>query len=1207
MRLPKEELIKLGGLAVSGIAFVACGGVYLPDQGALTKVVEALAPNFAHQFLSGMDYRRFKEFLVSPHPDNLNHDLDRLMKDALLRSFHHMETAYLSRLEQENAYSQWEKVIKRPFEKFRSAFRTLRRNLMRELDYQEEYKETLPEVEKIRFDLENWLLTDQHLALPKLIDELFNFPELDDDIEWEKLRNFFTGNLPRIYDLSFREALKDERNLKAYKAFQMYVLELVVEQNIQTHRKLDEVKSTLLALQHNLHTNAIVKLDTALEESIELLRVEINKGFENVIHQIQLSKAEIMNEIKSSKVDVVNKIDDATELVIKVLGTGKLVIDRQLTEPPFMPEVFLGREDDLEDIRRSLFGEAHSLILINGDGGIGKTSMAARYYHEYQRLYSYTAWITRNTTIGDALLSLAPKLFLKFDQETGQKQRLELLLGRMASLEKPCLLVIDNANNPEDLGTYYRALRRCSNFHVLLTTRITRFGEAKTKTINGLPLAEARELFRRYYPQLEKTGQAEFERLYLAVSGNTLVLELLAKLLNEANVIYNQYTLKNLIADLQQKGLLALQYSTQVRLDYREFTRATPEAVISVLYDLHDLSEPELQLMAVFTVLPPEKIRVETLTILLEAYDQWPTVLLSLDQKGWVDFNRADKTVKITSVVQEIVKSKNPELEAYTFPLLNVLSKELAYEGWSHREHGENPDFEVISLFIGYAENLLQFHPAPSYEKGLLMKRMLRHYCDYALSKKAHLLINDLEALLRTLQSGVYRSRDVLFLLAESKKIVADVCQSEGKTVEALEYYKNCNSLMQSLHDDYSQQVSYKNGLAISFSKLGGVYQSQGEMKEALKCYNNYNSLMQSLHDDYPQQVSYKNGLAISFSRLGDVYQSEGKMEEALKCYNNDKSLTQSLYDDYPQQVSYKHGLAISFSKLGDVYQSEGKMEEALRCYSNYNSLMQFLHDDYPQQVSYKNNLGISFERLGDMYQSEEKMEEALRCYKNYNSLMQSLHDDYPQQVSYKHSLAISFSKLGDVYRSEKKMGDTLNYFKNYNSLMQSLHDDYPQQVSYKHSLAISFSKLGDIYRSEKKMEEALKCYNNYNSLMQSLHDDYPQQVGYKHGLAISFSRLGDVYQSEGKMEEALENTERYFLIGRSLYEEYPRQINYQYSLGKSLQWLGLVHEKMNQSITANARYQEALLIFEDLVAKVPLNTGYRKDLTWLKEKLRLN
>ncbi len=679
MRLPKEELIKLGGLAVSGIAFVACGGVYLPDQSTLTKVVEALAPNFAHQFLSGMDYRRFKEFLITPHPDNLNHDLDRLMKDALVQSFHHMETAYLNRLEQESAYSQWKRVIKRPFEKFRSAFRTLRRSLMRELDYQKEYRGTLPENEKIEFNLKNWLLTDQHLALPKLIDELFNFPELDDDAEWEKLRNFFTGNLPRIYDLSFREALKDERNLKAYKAFQMYVLELVVGQNVQTHQKLDEVKVILLALQHGLQTSAMDKLDAALEESIERLRTEINKGFENVIRLVELSKAEIMKEIQLSKAEIVNKIDDATELVIKVLGTGKLVIDRQLTEPPFMPEVFLGREDDLEDIRRMLFEESNLLLLVNGNGGIGKTSLAAKYYHKYDTLYSHMGWVIRKTSIGDALLKLAPKLHLKFDSKVSRKQQLEILLGRMASLEKPCLLVVDNADAPEDLAIYYKSLRRCSNFHVLLTTRITRFGKAKAKLVGSLPSDIAQRLFLQYYPKFTQSEQIHFERLHKAVGGNTLVLELIAKQLYEANCLEEQYSLERLLIDLQNKGLFALQYSTEVLLDYREFTKSTPENVISALYDLQDLSESERRLISVFAVLPPGKISISMLAPLLVAYENWQyTFRILAEKKGWLDWNEVDGTASINPVVQEIVRSKNSFLRDDTFPLIKAISDKIS-------------------------------------------------------------------------------------------------------------------------------------------------------------------------------------------------------------------------------------------------------------------------------------------------------------------------------------------------------------------------------------------------------------------------------------------------------------------------------------------------------------------------------------------------
>jgi hypothetical protein len=49
------------------------------------------------------------------------------------------------------------------------------------------------------------------------------------------------------------------------------------------------------------------------------------------------------------------------------------------TSLPFLPEFFLGRDADLEAVHDKLFSGENLLLLINGEGGIGKTTFAAKY------------------------------------------------------------------------------------------------------------------------------------------------------------------------------------------------------------------------------------------------------------------------------------------------------------------------------------------------------------------------------------------------------------------------------------------------------------------------------------------------------------------------------------------------------------------------------------------------------------------------------------------------------------------------------------------------------------------------------------------------------------------------------------------------------------------------------------------------------------
>ena len=134
-------------------------------------------------------------------------------------------------------------------------------------------------------------------------------------------------------------------------------------------------------------------------------------------------------------------------------------IKKLLGSIPVYPEVFIGRDDDLKKIHEKLFNEQNGLLLVNGEGGIGKTTVASTYYHKYIAEYSHLIWIVAERSIENALLTLALELQLKFDDAITGEQRIIEILRELMMLENPSLLVIDNANDLEDLNKSYHLLR----------------------------------------------------------------------------------------------------------------------------------------------------------------------------------------------------------------------------------------------------------------------------------------------------------------------------------------------------------------------------------------------------------------------------------------------------------------------------------------------------------------------------------------------------------------------------------------------------------------------------------------------------------------------------------------------------------------------------------------------------------------------------
>lgn len=503
---------------------------------------------------------------------------------------------------------------------------------------------------------------------------------------------------------------------------------------------------------------------------------------------------------------------------------GGRKIPHMLTKPPFVPEGFVGREGELKSIKGKLFEGNSLLLLVNGEGGIGKTSLASIYFHTYQKEYAHAAWVLSEKNIANALLlALANPLAMQFEEAMPTSERIDHLLMAMAELKNPCLLVIDNANEIEDLENNYLNLRHCPNFHVLLTTRITEFSQAERYKIEGLPEADALQLFRKHYPGHKDSEDGLFQQIRAAVGGNTLVIELLAKNLHLFNRLSTKYSLASLHADLQNKGLLALRQSQAVSTDYQSkdsMRKEKPEDIIAAMYDLSQLQADKTTLLSFFAVLPAESIGFEMVESLLSPAENLDQNLLALARKGWIEHNETTTSFKCSPVVQEITKKKNPQLfeDCQTF-IYNLIEK-LVYEPGTG--HFLKATYEEASELARYAESVVQAFPAAEDSIAILCERI-----------------------------GSYHS-------------------TTGNLDKALGFYEKDLQLTKELYEANPNNVSFKNGLAISYEKLGSTHTSLGNLDKALECYVLSKELLTQLVNSCPQYVQFKENLDWVESKLSE-------------------------------------------------------------------------------------------------------------------------------------------------------------------------------------------------------------------------------------------------------------------------------------------------------------------------------------------------
>jgi tetratricopeptide (TPR) repeat protein len=792
----------------------------------------------------------------------------------------------------------------------------------------------------------------------------------------------------------------------------------------------DDVKTAIQQLSVLLKNSP--RLDEAVQQSAR---------YNNVLKQIRLGLVDFaaanitQNQIRQGLIDLLREIEEQglnvprikTEVeqyavnsqknIVKdntitardihigdIIQYGERKINRLLTERPFRNDFFIGRETDLAAIETAYQTDNHLLLLINAEGGMGKTTLAAHYWFAHETRYSHLAWVFADSGVGNALVRLAQPLGITFQPQDDERAQIKRITEGVNQLDAPCLLVFDNANQAEDLEKHFVTLKKLTNCHILLTSRVTELGDAPVHRVAHLKKEDAVAVFKKHYPKHQDTEGVLLDSLLHAVGFNTLVIELLAKNLAVFNKFQTQYSLASLVADLQNKGLLALQ-TKAVKLVYQSDTlrTETPDAIIAAMYDVSALTETEKYLLSNFAVLPAENIPYALFIELLkpDATDTFDTPLSSLQQKGWIEYYEDTTTFKISPVIQDIIKLKNKAaLLKDCDKLIDTLIDKL------DRDNIHDNNYKLSTVFARYAETILAAFDTPQYNAALLCEHLGTFYTTIGNLEKA------------------------IIFYEEYNNFSKQLC------------YIDCNN------------ADFKNSLAISCQYLGITHTSLGNLDKVLSFFEEYNGLKKELNDTNPTSVEFKNGLAISYQYLGITHTSLGNLDKVLSFFEEYNRLEKELYAMNPTNVECKNFLAISCQYLGNTHTSLGNLDKALSFYEEMNTLFKGLYAANQTNVSFKNGLAISYSKLGVTHTRLCNLDKALTFYEDENKLSEELYVSNPMNVSFKNGLAISYAQLGAFSRENLK--DTITartYFKQAEALWQELVRDAPQFVRFQEFL----------------------------------------------------------------------------------------------------------------------------------------------------------
>jgi len=808
--------------------------------------------------------------------------------------------------------------------------------------------------------------------------------------------------------------------------------------------------------------------------------------------------------------NIKNQFNESTlnNPVFHIADGGKGPDKLLTTASAAVPASFLGREKELTDIR-SLLTRQNTLVLVNAEGGMGKTTLAARYWQLYEHEYNHLAWLFCKSGILSAMRNQLPDalgLREAMNQYADNPDRqVQALKTAMANLPKDCLLVLDNANDPEHIRGFQQQMTGLG-WHVLITSRCSKVltDAASEYRITGLPPAQAKELFKNNHDEGTPEFEALLDRFLHAVDYNTLCIEVFSKNLREGAAL--DMTLAGLLEKLEKNGLFLGNDSFEIQTDYvhnvrKEAVKSTDQ-VIEALYDVADLQRqrPELHDLLVALALLPAENHPPALLGALLAPDDKPGLKRRLDQlaqKGWLATDTS--TYRISPVLQKILLHRNTERRwELGEPMVLRLHVIFETEGYHPKNIATAGPF--AALVFGLAENL----DTANKDLSVLFHRLWVYLSATGNLAKAL----DAASQMRHINERTGDDEG----LAISYSSLGDTHTELANLDQALTFFEKYNQLKEELYAAFPQNVSYKNGLAISYSKLGDTHTALGNLDRALTFFEQFSQLEKELHEAFPQNVSYKNGLAVSYERLGDIHSEMGNLEQVLTFFEDETKLKEELYAAFPQNVSFKNGLAISYSKLGDTHTALGNLEQAVIFFEQFGQLEKELLEAFPQSVEFKNGLAISYSRLGETHTALGNLDQALTFFEKDNELSKEHYAAFPQNVSFKNGLAISYSKLGETHTALGNVDQALTFFEQFNQLEKELHEAFPQNVSLKNGLAVSYSNLGRYWRDQKGDKAKARTYlEQCHQLWKALAGDFPSYAEFQKKLRWAEKQLSDL------------------------------------------------------------------------------------------------
>jgi tetratricopeptide (TPR) repeat protein len=685
----------------------------------------------------------------------------------------------------------------------------------------------------------------------------------------------------------------------------------------------------------------------------------------------------------------IRRIPDSSAAIESEDAPGSSVINRgpasSIQSIPRSPDVgFVRRKGRggfyiVEKLKEELAPEKRQLVVLRGEGGVGKTTIAAEVARQMLSIFGKRiVWTSADGREDFNLSTLLDEIVTHLGETDLRKlaidQKKESVRALLNSTEGPVLVVLDNFETVSE-----DEQKRCSEWianapcSALITTRL-KVNVGRNIRVDVMDSDEAHEYLERLIEQAQNPRSFEGldrDSIIQASDANPLVMKWVVAQIDlaqhprdvldelahgEGDAAERVFDLSFNLPQLEDNGRATL---LALSLFVPSATRSALADVAGFVDDLKRLNAAVKNMAALCLVETTDaggRLIIEGLT------REFAKARLSKDKRA-NEFRRRFVAYFLL-YAKSHAKTTPEDFDALEAERDNVLTAmDVAFE---------MEDYGSVMQIRFALEEFLDLHgywdeAIVRGEQAIEAARAAKDDWRVAMFAGNTATIHYRRGEYNEARSMCHQSLDAFTKLGSEVNIAAALhllgvlAQDQGLLTEARQFYDESIEI--------AKKVSNQSLFAKTLHQLGLMAHDQGKLDEAKHLYNESLKIEKDLGD--------QNGIALSLHNLAVIAQDQGEVDEARSLYNESLEIKKRLGD--------QSGIAITLHELGRLALKQGELDEARRLFNDSLEIEKNLGDQHGIALSLL-TLGLIAEGEGNLSRSAQLFREALSIFEKLGS-----------------------------------------------------------------------------------------------------------------------------------------------------------------------------------------------------------------------------